>query len=148
MKKERHMRQLCVYLLFVLGLLMLPSCGEEKLPEPAAGVYEVDYELKYHNYDLWFTPWLRLEPEEKKFVFMYGRDPVPLSYPWGYYTVEGNTITASTWQAGLVFSFEILDEHTLRFTGANVDMTDKYRAQFTDAAQIGDIFYWAEELPE
>ena len=141
------MRTLGVCLLALLVTLFAAGCGAGKQPEPAAGVYEVDYELKYHNYDLRFTPWLRLEPKESKFTFMYGSEPSPLSFPWGYYTVEGNVITATTWEKGLVFTFEIIDEHTLKFTDANIDMTAEHRAVFTDAAQIGDVFYWAEELP-
>ena len=82
------------------------------------------------------------------FTFMYGNSPRPMQAPSGYYTIEGDTITASTTNFGIVFYFEIIDSKTVKFTGANMEMGTELEALFSGTAQIGDVFYWTEPLPE
>ncbi len=144
--EKRSFTNALVCLFSILTLFAATGCSAEKTPEPAAGFYEVDYAVKYYKYDIMFTPGLRLDPENNQFSFIFGS--MMTITPIGEYTIEGTTITASTWQHGLVFTFEILDEHTLQLTDANVDLEDKRWGSFSDCAQIGDLFYWIGETLE
>ncbi len=136
----------CCLLVLIL-LCTLAGCSKNGAVEPKAGFYEVSYELPWTNVaGLTFTPWVSIDPSDQTFRFFFGADPRP-SY-WGYYDIKDDILTASTWQFDIVYEFQILNNKTLKLVGCNKTFGDELFAIHTDTAQIGDVFFWSEELPE
>ena len=136
-------------LLVFLSYLFIGICWMWKnhVTEPKAGFYEVSYELPWTYVEgLTFTPWVRIDPPNQSFQFFFGSDPRPSSS--GYYVIEDDILTAFTWEFDIVFEFQILNHKTLKLIGCNKTLGDELFAIHTDTAQIGDVFFWSEDLPE
>lgn len=92
MKQTGKMTKVVLVLLLAGCLLGLCGCGSQ---QSVSGCYMVDYALPLdYSDELTFTPWVKFDPTDNTFIFMYGECPSPMQAPGGSYTIEGNTITA------------------------------------------------------
>lgn len=145
---------------------------ESEEPHVISGVYEVGYSFVIvdnggvadveGNGDIVFSPWLKIDTSDCSFVFMYGMNANPVSYPEGNYKIEGNLLTArvgptSTFHANfgdgykehyMEFYFEIIDGNTLKFLGGNYAYESvKKSTMYETGVETGDIFTWDREKP-